>query len=121
MSLLGEVPRAILIMRDAHAWAVSGNWLDYAETDDVLIQEKRRLDEVTELLYDGYRWLLQCRDGLTDRSQYVYNSAGLTMRRDTMLYRVYASVTRSSVQVVMGGRRQWTPMLSEIYIWSKSR
>ena len=76
---------------------------------------------MAELLYDGYRWLLQCGDGLMDRAQYVYNSAVLTMPRDTMLYDVYASVTRSSVQVVMGERRQWTPMLSEIHIWSKSR
>ena len=37
MSLLGEVQRAILMMRDAHAWAVSGHWLDYAVTDNVLI------------------------------------------------------------------------------------
>ena len=34
MSLLGEVPRAILMMRDAHAWALSVHWLDYAVTDD---------------------------------------------------------------------------------------
>ena len=37
MSLLGEVPRAILMMRDIHAWAVSEHWLDYAVTDDKLI------------------------------------------------------------------------------------
>ena len=37
VSLLGEVPRAILMMRDAHAWAVSAHWLDYAETDGTLI------------------------------------------------------------------------------------
>ena len=37
MSLLGEVPRAILMMRDAHAWAVSVHWIDYAETDGMLI------------------------------------------------------------------------------------
>ena len=37
MSLLGDVPRAILMMRDMHAWAVSGHWLDYAVTDDQLI------------------------------------------------------------------------------------
>ena len=37
MSLLEDVPRAILMMRDAHAWAVSGHWLDYAETDGMLI------------------------------------------------------------------------------------
>ena len=37
MSLLGEVPRAILMMRDIHAWAVSEHWLDYAVTDDQLI------------------------------------------------------------------------------------
>ena len=78
-------------------------------------------DEVTELLYDGYRWLLQCGDGLMDKAQYVYYSAVLTMPRDTMLYRVYESVTRRSVQVVMGERRQWTPMLSEIDVESKSR
>ena len=76
---------------------------------------------MTELLYDGYRWLMQCGDGLMDRAQYVYHSAVLTMPRDTMLYQVYESVTRSSVQVVMGGRRQWTPMLSEIDTLSKSR
>ena len=34
MSLLGEVPRAILMMRDMHGWAVSVHWLDYAVTDD---------------------------------------------------------------------------------------
>ena len=76
---------------------------------------------MAELLYDGYRWLLQYRDGLMDRAQYVYHSAALTMPHDTMLYQVYESVTRCSVQVVMGERRQWTPMLSEIDIWSKSR
>ena len=80
-----------------------------------------KLDEVTELLYDGHRWLLQCRDELTDRAQYVYYSAVLAMPRDTMLYQVCESVTRSSVQVVMGERRQWTPMLSEIDTRSKSR
>ena len=37
MSLLGEVPRAILMMRDIHAWAVSEHWLDYAVTDEQLI------------------------------------------------------------------------------------
>ena len=34
MSLLGEIPLAILMMWDMHAWAVSGYWLDYAVTDD---------------------------------------------------------------------------------------
>ena len=76
---------------------------------------------MAELLYDGHRWLLQCRDGLMDRAQYVYHSAVLTMPSDTMLYQVNACVFRSSVQVVMGERRQWTPMLSEIDILSKSR
>ena len=33
MSLLGEVPRAILIMRDMHAWGVSRYWVVYAVTD----------------------------------------------------------------------------------------
>ena len=37
MSLLEEVPRAILMMRDAHAWAVSVHWFDYAATDGMLI------------------------------------------------------------------------------------
>ena len=37
MSLLGEVRRAILMMRDAHAWAVSVHWFDYAATDGMLI------------------------------------------------------------------------------------
>ena len=37
MSLLGEVPRAILMMRDIHAWAVSEHWLGNAVTDDQLI------------------------------------------------------------------------------------
>ena len=34
MSLLEEVPWAILIMCVAHAWAVSEHWLDYTVTDD---------------------------------------------------------------------------------------
>ena len=34
MSLLGEVPRAILMMRDIHVWAVSEHWLGYAVTED---------------------------------------------------------------------------------------
>ena len=34
MRLLGYVPRAILMMWDIHAWTVSGNWLDYAVTED---------------------------------------------------------------------------------------
>ena len=37
MSLLVDVPSAILMMRDIHAWAVSEHWLDYAVTDDKLI------------------------------------------------------------------------------------
>ena len=37
MSLLGDVPRAIMMMRDMHAWAVSGHWLGYAVTDDQLM------------------------------------------------------------------------------------
>ena len=76
---------------------------------------------MAEILYDGYRFLLQCRDGLIDSAQYVYHSTVLTMPRDTMLYRVYEGMARSSVQVVMGERRQWTPMLSDIDILSKSR
>ena len=28
MSLLGDVPRAILMLREIHAWAVSEHWLD---------------------------------------------------------------------------------------------
>ena len=74
-------------------------------------------DDVKELLYDGYRWLLQYRDELMDRTQYVYYSAVLTMPRDTALYRVY----RGSVRVVRGTRRKWTPLLSEIDFRSKSR
>ena len=34
MSLLGEVPSAILMMWDMHAWGVSGHWLDCAVTDN---------------------------------------------------------------------------------------
>ena len=34
MSLLGEVPRAILMLRDMHAWTVSMRSLKYAMTDD---------------------------------------------------------------------------------------
>ena len=34
MSLLGEVPRAILMMRDAHTWAVRVHWLNYAVAND---------------------------------------------------------------------------------------
>ena len=78
-------------------------------------------DDVKELLYDGYRWLLQYRDRLVDRAQYVYYSAVLTMPCDTALYRVYEGVVRSSVRVVRGERRQWTPRLSEIDYDSKSR
>ena len=74
-----------------------------------------------ELLYDGYRWLLQCGDALVDRAQYVYYSAVLTMPCDTALYRVYEGVVRSSVRVVRGEERQWTPLLSEIDYESKSR
>ena len=37
MNLLEEVPRAILMVRDVHAWAVSGHWPDYTVTDDILI------------------------------------------------------------------------------------
>ena len=43
-------------------------------------------DDVKELLYDGYRWLLQYRDTLMDIAQYVYYSAVLTMPHDTALY-----------------------------------
>ena len=78
-------------------------------------------DGVKELLYDGYRWLLHYRDRLVDRAQYVYYSAALTMPRDTALYREYKGVVRSSVRVVRGERRQWTPLLSEIDFRSKSR
>ena len=74
-------------------------------------------DNVKELLYDGYRWLLQCGDAIMDSAQYVYYSAVLTMPRDTALYRVYSG----SVRVVRGERRQWTPLLSEIDFWSKIR
>ena len=42
-------------------------------------------DDVKELLYDGYRWLLQYRDRLVDRAQYVYYSAVRTMLRDIAL------------------------------------
>ena len=37
MSLLGDIPHAILMMRDVYAWIVSGHRLDYAVTDDQLI------------------------------------------------------------------------------------
>ena len=76
--------------------------------------------DVKELLYDGYRWLLQCGDELVDRAQYAYYSAVLTMPRDTALYREYKGVVRSSVRVVRGEWRQWTPLLSEIDFRSKS-
>ena len=69
-----------------------------------------------ELLYDGYRWLLQYRDKLVDRAQYVYYSVALTMPRDTALHQVY----RGSVRVVRGKRTRWTPLLSEINFRSKS-
>ena len=78
-------------------------------------------DGVRELLYDGYRLLLQFRDRLMDIVQYVYYSAVLTMPCDTALYRVYEGVVRSSVRVVRGERRQWTPLLSEIDFLSKRR
>ena len=78
-------------------------------------------DSVKELLYDGCRWLLQYRDRLVDRAQYVYCSAVLTMPCDTTLYREYKGVVRSSVRVVRGEWRKWTPLLSEIDYESKSR
>ena len=78
-------------------------------------------DDVKELLYDGYRWLLQCGDALMDRAQYVYYSAVRTMPRDTTLYQVYEGVVRSSVRVVRGERRQWIPLMTEIDFRSKSR
>ena len=74
-------------------------------------------DDAKELLYDGYRWLLQYRDRLMNRSQYVHYSAALTMPRDTALHQVY----RGSVRVVRGTRSEWTPLLSEIDYESKSR
>ena len=74
-----------------------------------------------ELLYDGYRWLLQCGDRLMDRAQYAYYSAVLTMPRDTALYRVHEGTVKGSVRVVREERRQWTPLLSEIDYVSKSR
>ena len=78
-------------------------------------------DGVRELLYDGYRWLLQYGNRLMDRAQYVYYSAVLTMPRDSALYRAYEGVVRSSVRVVRGAWRKWTPVLSEIDVRSKSR
>ena len=36
-SLLNEVPRATLMLRDMYSWAVSGYWLGYAVTDESLI------------------------------------------------------------------------------------
>ena len=77
-------------------------------------------DGVKELLYDGHRWLLQCGDAIMERAQYVYNSAVLTMPRDTALYREYKGVVRSSVRVVRGEWRQWTPLLSEVDFRSKN-
>ena len=76
---------------------------------------------MTELLYDGYRLLLQCRDGLMDSAQYVYYSIDLTIPRDTTLYRVYEVVSRRSVRVVKGAQRKWSPLLSEVNFMSKSR
>ena len=74
-------------------------------------------DSVKELLYDGCRWLLQYRDRLVDRAQYVYYSAVLTIPRDTALYRAY----EGSGRVVRGTRCRWTPLMSEIDYMSKSR
>ena len=78
-------------------------------------------DNVKELLYDGYRWLLQCGDRLTDRALHVYHGGFQFLPCDTALHRVYEGVVRSSVRVVRGERRQWTPLLSEIDYESKSR
>ena len=81
-----------------------------------------RLDNiVTQLLYDGYRWILKHGDRLMDIVHYVYYSAGLSIPHDTALYQVYQSMIRSSVQVVTGAPMEWTPLLSEIDFKSKSR
>ena len=74
-------------------------------------------DDVKELLYEGYRWLLQYRDELMDRAHYAYYSAALTMPRDTALYRVY----EGSMRVLRGTWSRWTPLMSEIDYVSKSR
>ena len=76
---------------------------------------------MTELLYDGLRWLMRCADRLMDIAQYVYHSVDLTIPRDTTLYRVYEDVRRRSVQVVKGARRKWSPLLSDVDFASKSR
>ena len=75
-----------------------------------------------ELLYDGYRWLLQYGTAVADRALQVYHSALQFLPRDTALYRVYERVARwSSVRVVRGVRGKWTPLLSEIDFASKTR
>ena len=76
---------------------------------------------MTELLYDGLRWLMQCRDRLMDRAQYVYHSADLTIPHDTTLHRVYEGVSKIYVRVVKGARRQWSPLLREVDFMSMSR
>ena len=78
-------------------------------------------DDVSELLYDGYRCLLQCRDGLTDRALYIHHTGFKFLPHDTALHRVYEGTVKGSVRVVRGKRTRWTPLLSEIDYVSKSR
>ena len=78
-------------------------------------------DDVTKLLYDGYRWILKYGDRLMDIAQYVYYSADLSVPLDTALYRVYQSVVGRSVRVVRGAPTKWTPLLSEMDFKSQSR
>ena len=75
---------------------------------------------VAELLYDGYRLLLQRGDGIVDRALDVY-SAFQFLPRDTALFRAYESHVKSSVRVARGAPTKWTPLLSEMDFESKSR
>ena len=71
-------------------------------------------DGVCELLYDAHRFLLKYGDAVAYWALYVYHTAFQFLPRDTALYRAYEGVVRSSVRVVRGARRKWSPLLSEI-------
>ena len=69
-------------------------------------------DQLTDLLYDGYRCLFECRDRLMERALDVYYSIiSDFLPQNTQLYRVYGSAV---VRILVGARRYWSPCLSAI-------
>ena len=69
-------------------------------------------DQVTDLLYDGYRCLFEFRDELTTRALQIYNSVHPTfLPQNTELHRVYSS---AAVRILDGARKDWSPCLTTI-------